>query len=434
MKIKTNQFSALALATMTVLAGCLPIQDIETNPQDDCSTIGIDFEGECARRGLRFAERCDDNRVCVSLDVSSDCGEVLSILCVEAPPVCDRTAVIAPDHEAICAARGLIPADPGSCDERTGDEPIAMEPTREQTANESDETSQEENSDGFSTKCMALDPEDDPDLETEPSPLPHRDEDIHECIAIELPARCGVSTTVWCVEPDTQACPFLYEPVCGVDGTTYSNECLAGDVEIAYDGECETVCNEIYRPVCGVDGITYGNACEAEGVEIAHEGECREVSPSSCISQGLLDERSNVDVFIEPLFRDGDDGDELSLWGGEMVGHVISVSVDAAFWYGDVHQPGLPQPNCIALETIQVSEVRLSSARSRDQRPFLIDDTLGEPANGRLLESRDYQIDDPNPGVIAAEVILSVDGQHCTLIGRGKPIRLDHLDPITDES
>ena len=144
------------------------------------------------------------------------------------------------------------------------------------------------------------------------------------------------------------------------------------------------------------------------------------------LDQGRLEGWRDSAVFTETIFGDGDDGDELPLWGGEMVGHVISVSVDAAFCYGDVHQPGLPQPNCIALETIQVSEVRLSSARCRDQRPFLIDDTLGEPTNGRLLESRDYQIDDPNPEVIAAEVILSVDGQHCTLIGRGEPIRLDH--------
>ena len=169
-----------------------------------------------------------------------------------------------------------MPADPGSCDEGFGNTRIGIEPVRQQAAGDSDERSQDEAQDGFSTKCMPFEPEDEPDFEPNPEPSqpPHRDEDGNECIAIDIPARCGVSTTVWCMVPDERACPFLYEPVCGVDGTTYSNECLAGDTEIAYDGECDTVCNEIYQPVCGVDGVTYGNSCEAEGVEVAYEGQC----------------------------------------------------------------------------------------------------------------------------------------------------------------
>lgn len=38
----------------------------------------------------------------------------------------------------------------------------------------------------------------------------------------------------------------------------------------------DCVCTEIFAPVCGVDGRTYGNACIAEcrKVEVASEGEC----------------------------------------------------------------------------------------------------------------------------------------------------------------
>ena len=79
-------------------------------------------------------------------------------------------------------------------------------------------------------------------------------------------------------------CTKEYEPVCGKNGETYGNACMANceQVEIAYRGKCKDpspncICTMEYAPVCGVNGRTYGNACAAncEKVEIAYKGECK---------------------------------------------------------------------------------------------------------------------------------------------------------------
>lgn len=84
---------------------------------------------------------------------------------------------------------------------------------------------------------------------------------------------------------DCTACSVVPDnPVCGKDGSTYGNLCLAlcVGVKVVSEGTCTgqqggCVCTDVYQPVCGGDNVTYGNQCEADCAQanVTHDGECK---------------------------------------------------------------------------------------------------------------------------------------------------------------
>ena len=145
-------------------------------------------------------------------------------------------------------------------------------------------------------------------------------------------AACGASDAGGRCVTRPAVCPKILMPVCGCNGQSYANSCLAAVAGVSVKspgfcpgsegamcgtrgagrcneglyckrpaaahcgatdlpGQCAVrpqMCTREYRPVCGCDNHTYGNACTAAaaGVSVKADGRCAGAEGSTCGTRG----------------------------------------------------------------------------------------------------------------------------------------------------
>lgn len=113
---------------------------------------------------------------------------------------------------------------------------------------------------------------------------------LRECARVEKSnfGPCGVPDYKKPKKLRSCPCNFDFDPVCGSDFVTYADRCLLNCAGVSFNNEGSCLrkcgCTKINKPVCGVNRKTYFNDCElkCEGIAKLHDGECPNPKPAGC--------------------------------------------------------------------------------------------------------------------------------------------------------
>ena len=105
---------------------------------------------------------------------------------------------------------------------------------------------------------------------------------LQECARVEklIEGPCGFANYKMPEKPELCHCPFKFKPACSQNGITFQDKCVlkCSGFNFRNEGPCERKCGctSIFKPTCGMDGKTYKNQCEmeCENINIDYEGQC----------------------------------------------------------------------------------------------------------------------------------------------------------------